>query len=325
VGVVGVKNRYLTSEQRLIEEIADWTQSDFIGDDCARLPGQVLVTTDTLVEGTHFLLSTIQVDELGWKSIAVNLSDVAAMAGRPRYLTVSATLPEYFPKEDFRRLYAAMADCARTYRATIVGGDLTSGPCLVLSVTVIADEHEKGCLTRSGAKAGDVVICSGDFGASRAGLYLLSEGLSGDFKRLRQKHVRPLPRLCESWSIVRRSGACGALMDASDGLADALAQIARASDVGMRIDLGSVPIANDTCLVARMAEVDAIDWALYGGEDYELVGCVPEEVWRQWDEPNPFTKIGEVVEGDEITLAGAAAAGRKLDLSRCFQQIGGAM
>src|SRR5262249_38084351 len=151
---------------------------------------------------------------------------IAAMAGRPRYLIVSATLPPYFSKEKFKHLYKAMVECARTYRTTIVGGDLTTGPCLHITVTALGDEHENGCILRSGAKAGDVSAVTGDFGASRAGLHLLTAGLSGDVESLRLsgshcilKHLRPAPRLCESWALVRQTRGRAAMMDASDGLA----------------------------------------------------------------------------------------------------------
>src|SRR5579885_3060320 len=136
----------LTSEQKLIEAIKSWVGESFIGDDCAVLPGRALVTSDSLVEGTHFSLSWTSLADLGWKAVAVNLSDIAAMAGRPRHLVVNLTMPPGFALRQCRELFLSMAGCARAYRSDIVGGDLTCGPLLVLSVTVLGEAHERGCL-----------------------------------------------------------------------------------------------------------------------------------------------------------------------------------
>ncbi|HEY9712467.1 MAG TPA: thiamine-phosphate kinase [Chroococcales cyanobacterium] len=331
-----MEQEIFTREHALVEAIKTWADTSFIGDDCAVLPGNQLATTDTLVEGTHFLLGKISWRDLGWKAVAVNLSDVAAMAGRPRYLLVSATLTPRISKAEFQELYLGMVDCAKTYGAQIVGGDLTRGESLVLSVTVLADVHEVGCLLRSGAQAGDAVVVTGDFGASRAGLWLIQEeGENISFEQpiiesahgshCLRAHFRPLPRLCESWSLVRRAGSRAALMDASDGLADALAQIARKSRVGMQIDLERLPIHNETRVVAQKAEIDPLDWALYGGEDYELVGCMADASFQGWSRDNPFIKIGTVTDGGSIelkrTLPSGACEINDIDLRRCFEQI----
>jgi len=303
----------------MIASIKQWTGEHLIGDDCALLPGQTLVTADTLVEGTHFLTNLISMSDLGWKAVAVNLSDIAAMSGRPRFVIVSLTLPETFRESEFAKLYEGMIDCARAYRTRIVGGDLTRGPCLSLSLTVLGDVHEKGCILRSGAQVGDVVVVTGTFGASAAGLWILQNETAG-FNQCRRAHVRPLPRLCESWALVRQTGGRAALMDASDGLADALIQISGSSSVGMEIDELAVPISAETREVARLAQGNAIDLALYGGEDYELVGCLSPSDWYnlQQSNDNPFNEIGRVVEGSEVLLRGKNGT-VALDLSRTYQ------
>jgi thiamine-monophosphate kinase len=314
---------FFTREQELVKSIKDWTGSPFIGDDCAVVPDGVLLTTDTLVEGTHFLWPLISPRDLGWKSIAVNLSDVAAMAGRPRHLLVSITVPQYLDKVAFRELYEGMIECSKTYGTQIVGGDLTKGPVLSISVTVQGQVHENGCLLRSGAQPGDLVIVTGDFGASRAGLWLLLNQAEtiANFPQAMAAHVHPLPRLCEAWSMVRRTSGRGALMDASDGLADALSQICRGSNVGMDIDLEKLPINAETIAIAQLAGADPVDWALYGGEDYELVGSVQESIWQDWVEDKPFKMIGIVTGTDEINLKYGEKAYPQMDLSKCFEQI----
>lgn len=318
----------LTGEQKIIDSIKSWVGGNLIGDDCALIGSQMLVSTDALVEGTHFRRDLMTLSEIGWKAVAVNLSDIGAMAGRPRYLFVTVCAPSDFAHNDFRRLYEGISDCARQYRLTVAGGDITAGDKLMLSLTVIGDVHENGCLTRSGAKPGDVVIATGDFGASRAGLWQLLGGKGGKKKNASHtlsKHVRPLPRLCESWALVRKAGSMGALMDASDGLADALVQLARASSVGLMVELGSVPIHEETRKVAAEAGVDPVEWALYGGEDYELVGCIDANVWGEWrkegSKDNPFVPIGIVTDGRSIDLTRHGSPAPALDMKKSFQHI----
>lgn len=136
------------------------------------------------------------------------------------------------------------------------------------------------------------------------------------------KHIHPFPRLSEAWALVRQSSGNGALMDASDGLADALVQIGRASKVGMQIDLNLVPIHEETMQLAAKANTDPLEWALYGGEDYELVACIPEQLWSSWRQDNPFKRIGTVTESQDIELLFGQGKGPQLDLSKSFQQIG---
>ncbi len=317
-----------TREHKLIEEIKQWTGDTGIGDDCAILPNGHLVTCDTLVEGTHFVTGQIDFADLGWKSVAVNLSDIAAMAGRPRQLVVSLTMPKMLPHLDFQKLYQAMIDCARAYRCQIIGGDLTAGPQLVITITCLGDVHEQGCLKRTSAKPGHVVVVTGDFGASAAGLWLLQAGESncGKYSYLLERHCRPRPRLADAWSLVSKTGSAkAALMDASDGLADALVQISRGSGVGMEIDLDRLPIHSQTKEVAKPAQVDPLDWALYGGEDYELVGTVDPAIWNEFSKApeteNLFWAIGTVTEKSGVSAKGAGKAKMELDLLQSFQHF----
>jgi thiamine-monophosphate kinase len=189
-----------------------------------------------------------------------------------------------------------------------------------VSVTAIGDVHESGCLTRANAKAGDVVVVTGDFGASAAGLSLLNKTINEQKKYpyVFQRHVRPIPRLCESWALVRQTGNRASLMDASDGLADALVQIARASQVGIEVNQLDIPIHDQTKVVADICQVDPLEWALYGGEDYELVGTLPEEVWLKWKDNNPFTAIGKVTASPGVVL-NTGPKKIALDLKKSFQ------
>jgi len=312
----------MTREHRLIAKIKEWTGERLIGDDCAVLPGQTLVTADTLVEGTHFVLPGISFSDLGWKSVAVNLSDIAAMCGRPRFAIVNLTLPARVSDLEIEQLYGGMIDCARAYRCRIVGGDLTKGAQIVISITLLGETHERGVALRSGARAGDVVICSGDFGASAAGLWAMQQGRSAQYPHVAQKHFRPLPRLCESWSLIRTTQGRLALMDASDGLADALVQIARASGTGMRVDASRLPVNEQTRAVAKEARTDVMDWILYGGEDYELVGTIAREHWDELrkSDCNAFVEIGEVTaEPQKVMLEGTGKQPQPISIEKTFQ------
>jgi thiamine-monophosphate kinase len=318
----------LTTEHELIEDIKQWTDGRLIGDDCAELPDGLLMTSDSLVEGTHFNLDWTSMSALGWKSCAVNLSDIAAMAGRALYLSVSMTAPDWMNRAHFREFYQSFYECAKTYKAQIAGGDLTKGPVLMIAITAIGHVHENGCLRRSGARDGDVVVVTGDFGASAAGLLLLRAGNSQDdrarYSRCISRHEHPVPRLCESWALVRQTGERGALIDASDGLADALVQIAQASHVAIELDSDLIPIKEETKEIARRFNQNAMDLALYGGEDYELVGTMPLALWNDWQghEDNPFIKVGTVKSGImNVALKLSSGLSLPLDLSKCFQQI----
>ena len=308
-----------TAEHRLIEAIKGWAGDHYIGDDCAILPHQQLLTSDTLVEGTHFVTPLISWLDLGWKTLAVNLSDIAAMAGRPRFALISLTLPAHVEHRQLREFYAGLIDCAGAYRTEVVGGDLTRGALMVVTATVLGEAHANGCLRRSGANPGDVVAVSGDFGASAAGLWALQSG-AGGYQLVKQRHCRPLPLLTESWGLIEKTGGGGALMDASDGLADALVQIAAASAVGMEIDVAAVPVVEETRQAAAAAGVDSLEWALYGGEDYALVACIPPAAWQTMIESgDPFTAIGVVNQSGTITLNNSGGLGPEIDLGRSFQ------
>jgi len=341
--MVSEKEKYLTKEQQLIALVQSKVGNRYVGDDCARLPGNLLVTSDTLVERTHFILvkEEARLKDLGWKSMAVSLSDIAAMAGVPRYALIAITMPENLSRQHFAYLYQGLIDCSKRYKTDIVGGDITKGTVLSITITVIGEANERGCLLRGGAKPGDVVVVTGDFGASKAGLKMLLDDKSlkqiqgniavddidgHHFSNCLASHNRPLPRLEESWALVNETGSRGALMDASDGLADALAQISRASEVGMTIDLQKVPIKGETAVVAKMYGEAPLDWALYGGEDYQLVACLPEKTWQTWlnrnkDKAIPFQAIGRATSSGKVELMLGNEQGPELDLRRCFQHI----
>lgn len=307
-------------EQRLIESIKSWTGEKLIGDDCAVLPGRDIVTSDMLVEGKHFLLPQIALCDLGWKAMTVNLSDIAAMGGKPKFALVNIGIPDGFSDGQFQELYRSIVDCAKTYKTRIIGGDLTGGSKLVISITVIGEAPKTGCLLRSNAKVGDVVIASGDFGASAAGLNIAQNRIAG-FNYVKQRHFCPSPRLKESQHLAKVCRGRGALMDTSDGLADALMQMGKASAVRIVVDSDKIPLHEETKKAAKRLSLPVLDLALYGGEDYELVACISETSWQKLQKKKQpgFHLIGKVQKGNGVVLQQSGKSIGKLDMKLTFQ------
>lgn len=219
--------------------------------------GRLLVAADLVVAGVHFDLAYCSLADVGWKSVAVNVSDVAAMGGEPLHVLVSVVLP---PGVALDRLYEGVTEAAAAYGCRIAGGDLSSGPDLVVAVTVTGHVPHGEPVLRSGARPGDTVFVSGPLGASAAGLALLRRSPE-DASPLAQAHRRPQARVKEGL-VAARAGAT-AMTDVSDGLGRDLHNLATASHVGIAV--GDLP----------MAEGASAEEALAGGEDYELLFTAP--------------------------------------------------
>jgi thiamine-monophosphate kinase len=235
----------------------------WIGDDAAVLssPGPaMLLATDALVAGVHADLSLVGVEDFGWKALAVNVSDLAAMGGRPLHAVVVVAGPS---ATDLDGLYRGLADAAAEYRCPVVGGDLANAPVLVVSVAVTGTTDGRRPVLRSGARAGHFVFVTGPLGASAAGLRALQAGGAEAPPQQTRPHRRPVARLAEGQAVACAGGS--AMIDVSDGLALDLGRLADASSVGMALE--RVPVAPGATL----------EDALGGGEDYELLFCAPDE------------------------------------------------
>jgi len=298
----------LSTELDLIEDIKEWTNQahlELIGDDCCVLSLQspVLASTDSLVENVHFKLSTTSFFDLGYKSAAVNLSDVAAMSGKPRQILVSLILPGYVTRAHLREFYAGLTDCCSRYDTVVAGGNLASGEQFSINITILGQAHEKGIARRSTAQDGDIILVSGDFGASAAGFHLLNskdEKLTktddGEYSYCLKRHTKPEPRLELSWLMIEHCQRLS-MMDTSDGLADALFQMSRASNVSFEIELDSIPIDSKTRKLAQKLGINPFELAFYGGEDYELLACLSA---KDWHENKKFSKEKTEVQVTEI-------------------------
>ena len=254
-----------------------------IGDDCAVIPqrsgSDTLVSTDMLVEGTHFLRGDIPPYRLGWKSAAVNLSDIAAMGGRPTATFLSVALPadlEAGWMDEFLRGYA---DISGRFGAVLLGGDTTASPDRIcINVAVLGECPSGTARLRSTARPGDLICVTGCLGDSAGGLKAILEGLEhdADVQALIDRHYLPLPRVEEGRRLAATPGV-HAMMDISDGIGSDLLHILDASGAGAVVDVPSLPISAALQRVCRRQGWDAAALAVGGGEDYELLfTCTPE-------------------------------------------------
>ena len=280
-----------------------------IGDDAAVVApgtGQTVLTTDTMVEGTHFLLSSTSARDLGYKAVVAGVSDVAAMAASPRFALCALTLSESVDAAWTMELFGGMREACDEYAVTMVGGNLAKGGQVDVNVTVTGEVAPGRAVTRSGAQAGDVIAVTGSLGAAAAGLRVARRGggLTERDRLLLRAHFRPVARVGEA-GVLARCGAT-AMIDISDGLTLDLARLSASSGVGARIEISQVPVADGA----------TIEEALGGGEDYELIVTLPAnsldaaagELREAFGVP--LTKIGEVVAGTGLA---DAASGRAIE------------
>ena len=274
-----------------------------IGDDCAVLrlgDGLWVAAADMLVEGRHFESSWASPRDVGYKAVAVNVSDVAAMGGTPRFILASGGGAD--PETTLGCMEGVFEACEE-FGAYPLGGDTTGSPALTVDVTILGELGGAPVL-RSGARPGDVLAVTGELGASAAGLLALmgGDGLEERVGRLVRKHLRPEPRVLAGRTAARLGAR--AMIDLSDGLASDVRHVSGASGVGCRIDLGLLPISDDTREYASSRGRDPEVLAATGGEDYELLISATESVIEALASESdvPVTVVGEVVAGDEVVL-----------------------
>lgn len=273
-------------EQGLLKRLQSFCPADLVGDDAAVLMPQagrsLVVTSDVLVDGVHFSDQTTAAEDVGWRAAAANLSDLAAMGATPIGITVGLSLPGQTPVAWVERLYDGLTACLRQYGTVVVGGDICRSPVITIAIAAFGEAVPNRILRRANAQPGDAIVVTGYHGASRAGLELLlhpergSVLEGGDRAVLIQAHQRPKPRLDVLPLLPSANAHPFAGMDSSDGLADAVVQICRASGVGASLERNQISLP--PALVRWLGAEQALEWALYGGEDFELVLCLPPEV-----------------------------------------------
>ncbi len=302
--------------ERLTEglELKNASSLTGVGDDCAVLDGGercTLVTTDLLLEGIHFDLTYVPLRHLGYKAIVVNLSDIYAMNGTPRQVTVSLGISRRFTVEHISELYAGMRLACERYGVDIVGGDTSASVTgLLISITALGEARREDIVYRSGAHETDLVCVSGDLGAAYMGLQLLErERVAGagikDFQPdfagreyIIERQLKPEARrdvLDEMRSLAITPTA---MMDVSDGLSSELLHICRASKVGCRIYENRIPIDYQTAVMAEELNMNLVTAAMNGGEDYELLFTVPLAQYEQVQQMKTARVIGHITAAD---------------------------
>lgn len=324
-------------EQGLLKILQRFCPPDIIGDDGAVLPvaaeKSLVVTTDVLIDNIHFSETTTSALDVGWRAAAANLSDLAAMGALPLGITVGLGLPGDTAVSWVENLYQGITQCLQKYHTFIVGGDVVRSPVISVAITAFGQVSPPLTIRRDKAKVGDAIVVTGCHGSSRAGLELLlnshvSTNLSKiDREFLIKAHQRPKPRLDVLpilWEIIDSHSVvdiCG--MDSSDGLADAILQVCRASQVGAVIAAAQIPL--DQALQNWLPKEQTLNYALYGGEDFELLLCLPQTAANQLVKKlgNNAAVIGIITDSDKVLLQDKTQEipDQVLSLSRGFQHF----
>ncbi len=255
-----------------------------IGDDCAVIKKNgtqiSLLSMDSMVEGVHFDRRFHPPKLLGRKMVSVNVSDIAAMGGTPECVLLSAGLPPGFDPDWMLAFNQGVHEACQAYHCSLIGGDTVASPGgFVFTITILGEMEEHRVLYRSGAQAGDIIFVSGQLGLAAAGLALLSADIAADdpqFAAFIARHLDPEARL-QLGQHLAASGLVHAMIDSSDGLATDLAHICTASELGAQIFAENIVPSDALRQAARLSGVDPLDWALRGGEDFELIFTAPPQ------------------------------------------------
>lgn len=319
--------RHLTESIELKNESSRYG----IGDDAAVLSypadKEVLVTTDLLLEGVHFDLTYVPLKHLGYKSAVVNFSDIYAMNGTPRQITVSLGLSKRFSVEDMEELYAGIRLACEEYGVDIVGGDTSSSYTgLTISITCIGEGEKGKVVYRNGAKETDLICVSGDLGAAYMGLQLLEreksvlkggdKDLQPDFagkEYLLERQLKPEARRDIIQKLAKEGIQPTSMMDVSDGLSSELLHICTQSKVGCRIYEEHIPIDYQTAVMAEEFNMNLTTCALNGGEDYELLFTVPISDHERISEMEGVKLIGHITK-PELGCALITRDGQEFEL-----------
>jgi thiamine-monophosphate kinase len=295
--LIEILNR-MVEKSRDLKRLSWKNLAEGIGDDAAAWKNTgivTLATTDCLVQDVHFRLGQTSWNDLGWKAMAVNLSDIAAMGGTAEYAIVTLGLPTNTELDNITDLYKGMIEAADKFGVAIAGGDITSSKTIFISLTITGSAGKR-LLRRSAARPGELLAVTGYPGSAAAGLRLISNGVTSTTENapLRQAFLRPCPRLAEGTEILNAGGNCA--IDVSDGLIADLGHICQASRVSARIDMERIPL-HPAALRAFQAE--ALDMALGGGEDYELLFTASAGVIKKVRAKTniPVSIIGEITAG----------------------------
>lgn len=306
-GIVGGDTRGMPSEgefeliARLAPFLAAGGDDDLVvghGDDAAvlDLDGRgVCLAVDVLVEDVHFRRDLSSLADVGWKAVAVNCSDIAAMGGTPSVAVVGLCRPKSLPAEDVERIYAGMSEACERWRLRLVGGDTVAADALALSVTVMGDIEPQRAVRRSGARPGDKVLVVGTLGGAAAALELFRSGAPVD-DLLLAAHRRPIARVAEGTALAE-AGAT-AMIDVSDGFGADLMHICEASSVAAVVDAAALPAGDGVATAALSVGRDPLEFVIGGGDDYALLATLPADAADTTAARVDGVVVGEIVAGE---------------------------
>jgi len=288
-----------------------------IGDDAAVLKynekEHLLFKMDMLIEDVHFSLEYSSPEQIGMKSIVQNVSDIASMGGLPKFALISLALPKNTEVDFVDKVYDGINIISKKYKLNIVGGNVTSSKEISISTSLIGFVEKRHLTLRSGAKIGDLIFCTGDIGKSSVGLELLKRHINGQSIK---KHLEPQCRLYLARKLVKIG--VNSMIDVSDGVASEIKHICKQSNVGAIIYADKIPISKDTINDAKKIKKDPIDFALYGGEDFELIFTASKNKSKQLKKFE-VTVIGEIV--DKKYGVKLIKYGKKLNLQSGFNHF----
>jgi thiamine-monophosphate kinase len=290
-----------------------------IGDDCAVLSlnngNYQVLTTDALIETVHFNLKTYTPEQLGWKTMAVNISDIAAMGGQPKFAVISVGIPNSLSVEFLDRFYKGLNEASLKYKVALVGGDTVASPKhLFINLALLGETLKKKVFTRSGARPGDKIFVTGTLGDSALGLKILEsprkkwKGPESLRKKLIQRHLKPEPRVEAAAWLARSKYKVTSMIDISDGLTQDLGHILKAGKVGAELHESAIPISKPLLKYSLINGLPSLPLALEGGEDYELLFTLDPEDGNNLDTESitkvdpPVTQIGEITTRKGIRL-----------------------
>jgi len=285
----------MLGEFEFIQNIKKKYSLEKVGDDCAVLPKNrwtdQVITADLLVEDIDFRLEWTTPEFLGHKALAVSISDVAAMGGEPKWAMLSVGMPENLWNSDFiNRFYKGWFALAKEFGVELVGGDVSRTPDLIVIDSIVGGEVPKGkAIMRSGAQVGDAIYVTGELGGAAAGLSQLENGVA-NAPDLIAKQLKPMPQI-DIAKLLQTLGVIHSMIDISDGLSSDLAHICDASGVGAKIHAGRLPI--DAALISQFGEEQSLDFALNGGEDFELLFTANKKTFLP-PRSVKISKIGEI-------------------------------
>lgn len=277
-----------------------------IGDDCAIVsPSKkkyLLLTCDMLIESVHFDQRYTTPYQIGWKALAINISDIAACGGTPNYALISIGLKKTLPLKFVKEVICGIRKLADKYKIRVVGGDTVLSEKLVINITLTGEVDKKYLTLRKGAKVGDIICVSGYLGLSRAGLSILQSKkyLIDEFRTLIDAHLLPCPPLSLAQAL-SKTKKISAMIDISDGLVGDLIKLAKVNKVGFRIFKEKILLSSTLKKFAKKIKKEPLDFALRGGEDYELLFTVsPENIKEIKNISSLITEIGEITKDNYI-------------------------